>query len=732
MKLSNVLFVLLALCCSVSNAATDATYAEGTLHIPHVVYKGNVYDVEMTFQPPNTLLLSGAEMITGSQPANPAVIVSDELGFSLSEVLVGDQPYRLDVTFDEESGEFTATGITPINTDAVFIESLQTAYYNLTNPETGNDQLVAYDVISDQHTVVKTDVILGGYNFVFSGEKVGDKVVYQSRDYGVFLDPALENEARTALDSRGQEFTYNFYFDNAFKRYDAANPSSEALIFDSSMLSQTLKDQGLNVMEGEYKLFNIVTDPDNSYVEIRAFESLADILRGESPSSLLHAPILIHLTNGNHTNAHFVTTLKDSQGKVTQVLSFYDAVHTKDAYPEGDENRQRLQLCQPDLSACQDVGSVGSNADGRFYYQTETASYIYLAKDGSSSFYAFDKANHTLTEVAGAEFPAVFDHKRHVVDTGLGHGSEVDILSDFSSLSGMRNNVSEGEDAYLAINYDLDTIDPLGQYEFLGDIHLFKHGQVVKFNGLNAVKMFDNGDGIDHGDDSDNEKAEGHINLIAVSNNRLLLEIGNYDGVSAGGECQPDENGYYCSSIQYGYLNTSTENATSMDGILHSMPGLRFFTARRIAPFVSNDRLYISLLAIEGGRGVSHQYTLHTHSLNDLAEIAQSTGRTYVTLAAKRMSGVDEGEVLIWDGETNILTNVTRNFDLGNVNNSTGSAIASTLGRTAGIPLAGIGNLFALRADPGDHEWFLMAGEADEENSLEIVDLVPFSNWIYE
>lgn len=732
MKLSNTLFALLALCCSVSNAATEATYAENTLHIPHVVYDEKIYDVKMAVQRANALSLISAETMTGNPPASPAVKVSKDLSFSLSEVQVGDQTYRLDVTFDEEKNEFKATGITPINTDAVFIDSLRTAYYNLTNPETGNDQLVAYDSASGQHTVVKTNVILGGSNFIFGGEKVGDKVVYQSRDYGVFLDPALENEARTALNSRGQEFQYDFYFDNAFKRYDTANPSSEALIFDSSMLSQTLKDQGLKVMAGEYKLFNTLTDPDNSYVEIKAFESLADILRGESASSLLHAPILINFTNGGHTNAHFIATLKDSQGKVTQVLSFYDAVHTKDVYPSGDENRQRLQLCQPDLSTCQDVGSVGSNADGRFYYQAETASYIYLAKDGSNSFYAFDKANQTLTEVTGAKFPAVFNHKKHVVDTGLGHGAEVDILSDFSSLSGMRPSVSEGENAYLAINYDIDATDPIGKYAFLGDIHLFKHGQIIKFNGLNAVKMFDNGDGIDHGDDSDNEKAEGHINLIAVANNRLLLEIGNYDGVSAGGECQPDENGYYCSSLQYGFLNTDTQNATSLDGIIHSMPGLRFFTARRIAPFVSNDILYISLLAKEGGRGTSHQYTLHTHSLNDLASIGQSTGRTYVTLAAERMNGVNEGEVLIWDGETNILSNVTRNTTLGNVDDSVGTAIASTLGRTAGIPLAGIGNLFALRADPGDHEWFLLAGEADEKNSMKTVDLVPFSSWIYK
>jgi hypothetical protein len=296
----------------------------------------------------------------------------------------------------------------------------------------------------------------------------------------------------------------------------------------------------------------------------------------------------------------------------------------------------------------------------------------------------------------------------------------------------MKVSLSEGEDAFLAINYDLDTKDPVGKYKFLGDIHVYKHAQVIKFNGLTSEKMFDNGDGIDHGDDSDNEKAEGHINLIAVSNNQLLLEIGNYDAESAKGHCKPDEKGYYCSSLKYGYLNTTTQNAQALDGTLHNMPKLKFFTARRIAPFAVNNSLYISLLAKEGGRGASHQYTLHTHSLNDLNTSTDLNGRTYVTRSAKRSNGINEGEVLVWDGSTNILSNLTRNITLGNVNDSTASAITSTFGRTTGIPLAGIGNLFALRADPGGHQWYLLAGEVDEENGLETVDHVPLSNWIYQ
>ncbi|MCK5905241.1 MAG: hypothetical protein KAG86_08140, partial [Gammaproteobacteria bacterium] len=215
-------------------------------------------------------------------------------------------------------------------------------------------------------------------------------------------------------------------------------------------------------------------------------------------------------------------------------------------------------------------------------------------------------------------------------------------------------------------------------------------------------------------------------------NNRLLLEIGNYDGESAKGSCKPDEKGYYCSSLEYGYLNTGTTGAPNLDVSSYNIPKLKFFTARRIAPFAVNDNLYISLLAAEGGKGTSHQYTLHTHSLSDLKATSKLSGRTYVTRSAKRGNGINEGEVLAWDGSTNLLKNLTRNITLGNVNKSTTSAITSTFGRTTGIPLAGIGNLFALRADPGGHQWYLLAGEVDRENRLETVDHVPGSSWIYQ
>ena len=313
MKYSKITFALLAMSYSVANAAPDSTYTGNTLRIPQAIYKGTAYDMKMNFKAPNKLIFQSAERVDIPSSVFDSVSISDDLTFSLGEIQAGGRTYRADMTYVEDSStEFLTTGISLIDTNITFSDSLNIAYYNLANPKTGNDQLIAYDAKTNHHTVVKTDVILGANNFVFGGSKQADKTIYQSRQYGIYLDPTKESEPRTAPNGRGGEFEYNFYFDNAFKRYDVKNPSSEALIFDASMLSASLKAAGLKVMEGEYKLFNNITDLNNSYVEIKAFEKLPDTLRSESASSLLHAPILIRLSDGKHTNAHYVASLTDA------------------------------------------------------------------------------------------------------------------------------------------------------------------------------------------------------------------------------------------------------------------------------------------------------------------------------------------------------------------------------------------------------------------------------------
>lgn len=110
MKHSGLMFTSLALCCSLANAASDSTLSGDTLHIPHVMYGGMMYDVKMKFQAPDKLLLQTTTPIT-TMPMNPAVMVSKDLKFSLSEVAVSNKLYKANVTAISDT-EFQATGIT--------------------------------------------------------------------------------------------------------------------------------------------------------------------------------------------------------------------------------------------------------------------------------------------------------------------------------------------------------------------------------------------------------------------------------------------------------------------------------------------------------------------------------------------------------------------------------------------------------------------------------------------
>ncbi len=374
---------------------------------------------------------------------------------------------------------------------------------------------------------------------------------------------------------------------------------------------------------------------------------------------------------------------------------------------------------------------------------TKNSSHIYLAKEGSDVLYAFDQSAETLSEVTGVKYPAAFDPSRHLLGAG-GHGSG-GVLNDFSSLSGANTHLADGPDAYLAINYDLDRNTKVGSFQFLGPIFLQKHAQVLKLSGTSGVKMFDNGDGIDHGDASSDvaapEKAVGHANLIAVKNGKLFVEIGNYDSLSAGGTCTPNSFGYNCFSVRYGYLNTLSTGKTALDTILVAKDKLRYMNSRRLAPVAMNDKLFVSVLNVQGGRNQPHTYTLHRFDLlaADVAELTPSVGRSFMTKAAERENGVFEGSVIAWDSATKVLANVTGAIlDLGSpegVIAATGdvSAISSVFGRTSGVPLAGIGNLVALRGMPdGGHNWHLLAGDADTAGGLVHVDQVPTSSWIYE
>ncbi len=620
-----------------------------------------------------------------------------------------------------------------VDTEATFGNSLQLAFYAVENPLTGNQQLVVYDAANGTRTVVKTDIILGNRAFVFDGHTENGLEIYDSREYGILLDPNMAKETRTAPDGEGGKFEYVHYLDSALKHYDINTPANETLIFGSSAFPQALIDQGAAVLGGGYTLFNNISDAENSYVELKAFERLPDALLGESESTLLHGPVLVRMGDSAVTQGHMVGLIKGADGSTVGVLKFFEAIHKRDFYPEDATLRTRLQWCQPDLSRCDDITEAGGMGDGKFYLLGKNDNYLYLAKNGSRTLYAFDKNNRALQEVTGVAYPAVFDHKIHS-DRSAAHGSGIALRSAFTNLAGAASTLSDGANAYVRINYDGDATDPVGQYRFFGDIHVYKHSQILKFTGTTGVKMFDNGDGIDHADESDAENVVGHVNLVAVANGRLFVEVGNYEAGN-GGSCIPDDFGYYCSSVYYGYLNTGSTDRTELDVIMHPKHNLRYFVSRRIAPYALANRLYISTYV---DNTKPYVFTLSEYDINNPGEpISVTTGRTYFTKTGQRANGIYEGTVLSWDEATGNLTNLSTGELMGAVQygNSVipGSpAINSVSGLTNGVPVAGIGNLFALKADPGGHRFYLVAGDVNETNGLEYVDQVPFSGWLYE
>jgi len=94
-----------------------------------------------------------------------------------------------------------------VNRSSTFVDSLKIAYYRVDNPVTGNEQLVVYDGVTQQQTVVKTNVILGSRTFVFEGQQEGDQRVITGKKYGILLDPNLAQILRSAPDGFGGFFS---------------------------------------------------------------------------------------------------------------------------------------------------------------------------------------------------------------------------------------------------------------------------------------------------------------------------------------------------------------------------------------------------------------------------------------------------------------------------------------------------------------------------------------------
>ena len=608
-------------------------------------------------------------------------------------------------------------------------------FYSVTNPSTLNKQVVRYDPndsnSSTNQKVIKDNVILGGNVFVISGAKSGDKTQYVKREYAVFLDPNASSEKRTASDGMGGSYEYTFYKDNILKRFDATNPASEATIFSSAMLPADVKAQGLQVIEGSYEQALNYTDIANSYVRLKAFEYLPDVLRGEDDESISHAPVTVRVSDSKARMGRPVgLVIHSTNGKTDKVLFNYIAAHKHGAYPTDPALAQRLQVCSTDLATCSDV----AGGAGNYFTLGQSSTHFYLAKQGSTSLYAFDKAAGTLAQVSGVQYPAKFDHHVHLLASSDSHGGN-GITNDFTTLSGIRTSLSEGENAYVAINYDMDLDTPINQVYGM-DNTMWKHAMILKFTGAGGIKVYDNGDGVDDmnastGKDTISE----HITLTAVKNGKLFFEAGGYPIEGQGGSCKPvAPNNTGCSTLKQGWLDTVSGSfpKTKMDNTVSDLT-YAYFTANRVPALGVSDNLYLS--EATGASAAARVYNIYKMPLDaSLPKPAAPTtnGRMFFERTAFRGSGVYEGSVILWNRATSEVFDATNNVLIG-TDSSIETEANSITGATAkSTGLAGVGGMFGLKMSAAHGAVpYLVSGSAGKAGSLLKVNQIA-GDWIID
>ncbi|WP_104401446.1 hypothetical protein [Vibrio penaeicida] len=628
---------------------------------------------------------------------------------------------------DSDTFDVTSYPFISLDTDTSASDNLSLMYYTVPNSVTNNKQLIVHNTDTNVQKVLKTNIITGNRAFIFNGEHQQGKTVFHSRAYGLVLDPDTHQETREAKDYFGNPYEYQFSFDNGLLAYDVNKPSEEWSIFDSEMIPANLKGS-LNVLGKSFRVVDNLNDKFNSYVQMTAYESLADPLKGEISKNKLHAELTIRLSDGKVTTGRPLTVISNDLGKSEKVLISHEAPHTASVYPEGEANKRHLKLCDAHLENCRAL------ADGDFYYTATNDTHVYFTKHGSDKFFAYDKSSEVFSEVSGATYPTNFDADHHLIGAD-GHGRGV-VLNNFSTLSGITTRLQQGNKAFAAINYDLDIDTPIHTlfqntpYEMA--LNMPKNGQVVKFTGTKAVKLFDTGDGIDQKNESGGEAIGGHLNLITAEHGRVYIEVASYNGIPAGGTCTPVR-GFYCFNVEYGYVFDSSKNSSVLNGQLAKKENLKYLYVRRLPPFSLNGVLYINLLDTPAGNGVGHQYDLFGFNTETQEKVAETTGRSYFTMSARYEDGRIDGEVIAWDAVTGELKNLTRDTVIEtNIADATpGSPVQSVLGAGSGLPISGLGTAFGLRVDPGRHQWFMVAGQADTPDSIDTIDQLPFSSWLY-
>lgn len=672
-----------------------------------------------------------------TQPAggSASVDATGQVTIDVSNAAQTDDKVVVAVSDGEDAADMTLSISRYIDTGATDASDFKSQFYKVTNPDTTNSQVVHYNVDSGQQTVIKSDVVLGSHVFVVSGVADNGQLRYTNREYGIFQDPGASRETRTANDGKGGTYEYQFYTDHILKAFDANNTANERVIFSGDSLSNDLKNAGINVIDASTKMLLNEQDISNSYVRLKAYDKLADSLKKEVPEEMLHLPITVRLSDGAHTEGHPLALIKENDGRTRSVLLSYLAPHKRGEYPQDNALRKRLQVCDAALARCDDV----NNADGNYFLLAENGGYVYLTKDKSKTIYAFNKADSSLSEVSGVEYPAAFDHHHHGISLYSGGGHSTGLFRDFFNLLNGKTTVSEGSHAYAVVNYDLDTQEEVapGPYDKYGmKVYVHKHAMVLKFSGTTGVKVYDNGDGIDQGDRSnedDSTPRSFHLSVAAVKNGQLLLEAANFLG---GDPCSTDKK---CMNYVQAWLDTNNVNTpkTAFDNVVTNQE-LPYLTAFRVPPLVVGDHAYLNEAV--GLSTSSRVYTIYKMPLTDLglgkdgAGVSSVLGRMYFERTSVGRDGTYRGNVLLWERTTGNVSNATSDVVIGNDSDIRESSenIYSVYARSSTDNRAGMGGTFGLKMSAAHGSTpYLVSGEAAVGGSLKQVNHISGS-WIID
>jgi len=703
---------------TVENSAptvNEATIAMPTVENPTFQVSASDYDGDEIFYSITTLPSNLGADINSSGAITFSNFGDYSTEFLIVEVTDGNKTASARITILPPVGDITGGGV------------FTSQFYRVRNPDTGNYQIVHYDSITGNQRMVKEDVILGDRVFVMSGTKEGDKTVYGKREYAFFQDPNANSETRTAEDPRSGTYEYIFYADHILKRFDAADTSAESIIFEGASLKQEIQALGLSVIGSTNTLFLNEVDTTNSYIELNAYNELADILQNENPEDKRHAPIVVRLSDSAHTLGRAISVIENNTTGLTDgVLVSYVSPHIKGSYPTAPNERKRLQLCDTALN-CSDV----TGADGSFFFLSENSTHIYMTKEGSNKISAYNKADNSIGEVTGVTFPAVYDADHHDISLTTNKPSHAGFFPAFITLTNARATLFEGADAYVAINYDLDSKNPVGPgpYDRFGWLAMaFKNAMVLKLTGTTGIKVYDNGDGIDHMDNPADNNVNYHISLTAVKDGNLFLEAAKYNGDPT--NCRSNKN---CVTLKQAWLHTADQNATKTDfDNIVTDSDYAYMMARRVPPVAVGDSLFVVQTDDSNRPNI---YNVYKMPLNDATLETNSTGvihtlgRMYFERTAYRSTGVFEGAVITWDGGTGEVRDVTNDVTIGSDNDifeDPASIPFSVMAKSSTNNTAGYGGLFGLRMslNHAGEEVYLVSGETGAADSLKKVNRI--------